>query len=99
MQQVVGFIDFVRERGVMGLAIGFVLGGAVSRVTTSFSTDVVNPALSYFFGGTKHLSDIVIGEIAIGRFLAAVVDFLVLALTVYLIFKILRLDTLDKKKE
>ncbi|OGG80185.1 hypothetical protein A3A39_02830 [Candidatus Kaiserbacteria bacterium RIFCSPLOWO2_01_FULL_54_13] len=95
----VGFLEFIRERGVMGLAIGFVLGGAVSRVTTSFSADIVNPLLAYFFGGTERLSDIVIGEIAVGRFLAAVLDFLVLALVVYLIFRVLKLDTLDKKKE
>ena len=82
----------------MGLAIGFVLGGAVSKVTTSFSSDVVNPALSYFFGGTERLGDIMLGSIAIGKFLAAILDFFILALTVYIIFRMLKLDTLDKPK-
>src|SRR3989344_2929229 len=95
----VGFLDFIRERAVVGLAIGFVLGGAVSKVTTSFSTDIVNPALIYLFGGTQRLSDVMLGEIAIGKFIATILDFLILALTVYLIFKILKLDRLDKKKE
>jgi len=98
-EQVVGFLDFVRERGVVGLAIGFVLGGAISKVTTSFSTDVVNPMLTYLFGGTGRLGDIVIGSIALGKFLAALLDFFILAFTVYLIFKVLKLDKLDKKKE
>lgn len=93
-----GFIDFIRERGVMGLAIGFVLGGAVSKITTSFSTDIVNPTLAYFFGGTERLGDITIGAIAVGKFLASVLDFFILALVVYLIFKVLRLDKLDKPK-
>ena len=83
----------------MGLAIGFVLGGAVSKVTTSFSSDIVNPALSYFFGGTERLGDIMVGSVAIGKFLAAILDFFILALTVYLIFRVLKLDTLDKPKE
>ena len=96
---ITGFIEFIRERGVMGLAIGFVLGGAVSRVTTSFSSDIVNPTLSYFFGGTERLGDLMIGSIALGRFLAAILDFLVLALTVYLIFRVLKLDKLDKSKD
>ena len=96
---VTGFITFIRERGVMGLAIGFVLGGAVSKVTTSFSSDIVNPALSYFFGGTERLGDIMVGSVAIGKFLAAILDFFILALTVYLIFRVLKLDTLDKPKE
>ena len=97
--QVSGFIDFIRERGVVGLAIGFVLGGAVSKVTTSFSADVVNPSLAYLFGGTAQLSELMIGSIAVGKFLAATLDFLVLALTVYLIFKVLKLDRLDKKAD
>ncbi|OGG58144.1 hypothetical protein A2853_01350 [Candidatus Kaiserbacteria bacterium RIFCSPHIGHO2_01_FULL_55_17] len=95
---VTGFIEFIRERGVMGLAIGFVLGGAVSKVTTSFSTDILNPTLSYLFGGTERLSDLMLGTIAIGKFLAAIVDFFVLALAVYIIFKVLRLDKIDIKK-
>ncbi|PIR82669.1 hypothetical protein COU20_01040 [Candidatus Kaiserbacteria bacterium CG10_big_fil_rev_8_21_14_0_10_59_10] len=94
----VGFIDFIRERSVVGLAIGFVLGGAVSRVTTSFSADIVNPVLVMLFGGTQRLGDIMVGSVALGKFLAAIVDFFVLALAVYLIFRVLGLDMLDKKK-
>ena len=94
--QVTGFLEFIRERAVVGLAIGFVLGGAVSKVTTSFSTDIVNPMLVYFFGGTERLGDITIGTITVGKFLAAVLDFFILALAVYLIFKVLKLDRLDK---
>ncbi len=94
-----GFLDFIRERGVMGLAIGFVLGGAVSKITTSFSTDVLTPALGYFFGGTEKLNDLMLGSVAIGKFLATIIDFLVLALAVYILFKVLKLDKLDKPKE
>lgn len=97
--QVSGFIDFVRERGVVGLAIGFVLGGAVSKVTTSFSTDILNPLIALIFGSTEGLANIMVGNIAVGKFAATIIDFLVLALAVYLIFKILKLDRLDKKKE
>lgn len=99
MQRVFGFIDFIRERGIMGLAMGFVLGGAVSKVTTSFSSDIINPALVYVFGGTQRLADVHIGSIAIGKFSAAVVDFLILAFVVYIIFKVLGLSNLDKPKE
>ena len=97
--QMSGFIEFVRERGVVGLAIGFVLGGAVSKVTTSFSTDILNPIIALLFGSTAALADFAIGNVAIGKFIATVIDFMVLALAVYLIFMVLKLDTLDKKKE
>jgi len=95
--QVNGFLEFIRERAVAGLAIGFVLGGAVSQVTSSFTVDIVNPLLVYLFGGTQRLGDISIGLIGIGKFLATLVNFFILALAVYLIFKALRLDHLDKK--
>lgn len=94
-----GFLDFIRERGVMGLAIGFVLGGAVSKVTTSFSADVLTPALAYLFGGTEKLNNLMFGSIALGKFLATIIDFFVLALAVYILFKALKLDKLDKQKE
>ena len=38
-----GFLEFVREQGVVGLATGFILGGAVSKVVTSLVTDIINP--------------------------------------------------------
>ena len=97
--QVSGFLEFIRERGVVGLAIGFVLGGAVSKVTASFSTDILNPLIALIFGPTAALADITVGNVALGKFAATLIDFIVLALTVYLIFKVLKLDRLDKKKE
>ena len=42
---VVGFIEFVRERGIVGLALGFVLGGAVQKFVTSFVNDIITPAI------------------------------------------------------
>lgn len=93
-----GFLEFIRERGVAGLLIGFVLGGALSKVTSSFSNDILNPALAIVFGSTQRLADIFIGTIAIGRFAVAVLDFLILALVVYLLFKVMGLDKLDKAK-
>ena len=96
---ITGFLDFIRERGVMGLAIGFVLGGAVLKVTTSFSTDVLTPSLAYLFGGTEKLNELMLGSVAIGKFIATIIDFFVLALAVYILFKVLKLDRLDKKEE
>ena len=40
-----GFLDFIREQGVVGLAVGFILGGAVSKLVTAIITDIVNPIL------------------------------------------------------
>lgn len=98
-----GFIDFVREQGVIGLAVGFILGGAVSKVVASLVTDIINPLLGIVFGLVGGLKDayLVIGSAKImwGDFLATLIDFLVIALVVYCGVKVLKLDKLDKKKE
>lgn len=97
-----GFIEFIREQGVMGLAVGFILGGAVSKVVTSFVTDIINPLLSIGLGAAGNLRDayIRIGSIKImwGGFVSNLIDFLVIALVVYFGVKLLRLEKLYKKK-
>ncbi len=96
------FMIFVREQGVVGLAVGFILGGAVSKVVSSLVEDIVNPLLSVVLGATDGLSRaaLTIGSISVkyGHFLATLIDFIVIAFVVYYIVKGLKLDRLDKKK-
>lgn len=98
-QHVTGFIEFVRERGVVGLAIGFVLGGAVQKTVTAFVTDIVNPFISIFTGSTDNFTKFAVGPFAVGDFISALLDFLILAVVVYFIFKGLGLHKLDKPKK
>lgn len=98
-----GFLNFIREQGVVGLAVGFILGGAVSKVVSSIVEDIVNPLLGIALGAVGNLSDYVwqVGsaKVTYGNFLANLVDFLVIALVVYLSVKLLKVDKLDRKKE
>jgi len=98
-----GFINFIREQGVVGLAVGFILGGAVSKVVASLVSDIINPLISAALGSAGNLKDtgVQIGSITIlwGSFVATVIDFIVIALVVYFGVKILKLDKLDRKKE
>lgn len=97
-----GFIEFIREQGVMGLAVGFILGGAISKLVSSFVNDLINPLLGIIFGAVGNLTDasIYIGSTSImwGKFVSNAIDFIVIALVVYVGVKVLRLDRLDKKK-
>jgi large-conductance mechanosensitive channel len=45
-----GFIDFIRERAIVGLAMGFVLGGSVSQMVNSFINDIINPIVGVVIG-------------------------------------------------
>jgi large conductance mechanosensitive channel len=98
-----GFLNFVREQGVMGLAVGFILGGAVSKVVTALITDIVNPVLGALLGMTKGLTtaSFTFGTVSIlyGDFISVLIDFIVVALVVYFGVKGLGLDKLDVKKE
>ncbi len=97
-----GFIDFIRERGVVGFAVGVILGGSVSKVVTSFLTDILNPFLGLVLGSTKGLENAYIPffktKIMYGHFLSVLIDFFVIAAVVYFGVKWLKLDKLDKKK-
>lgn len=98
-----GFLNFIREQGVVGLAVGFILGGAVSKVVSALVTDIINPVIGFALGaagGLKNAS-IILGEskIMYGDFIAVILDFIIIALVVYFGVKIIGLDRLDKKKE
>lgn len=98
-----GFLDFVREQGVAGLAVGFILGGAVSKVVTALITDIINPILGALLGVASGLASasFTVGNVTFlyGDFLSVLIDFTVIALVVYFGVKGLKLDKLDKKKE
>lgn len=97
-----GFIEFIREQGVTGLAVGFILGGAVSKFVTSLVNDIVNPVVGIFLGRAGELKQIFLqigpAKIMWGSFINSFIDFTIIALVVYFAVKILKLDKLDKKK-
>jgi large conductance mechanosensitive channel len=97
-----GFIEFIREQGVMGLAVGFLLGGAVSKLVTSFVNDMINPMVGVFIGRTGELKKVFFqvgsSKIMWGSFISSFIDFAIIAFVVYFGVKILKLDKLDKKK-
>lgn len=102
-QHMRGFINFIREQGVVGLAVGFILGGAVSKVVSAVITDIVNPLLGLMLGAAGEIKNAYLkigpAKILYGDLLSVVIDFLVVALVVYFGVKIIGLDKLDKKKE
>ena len=97
-----GFIDFIRERGVVGFAVAFILGGAVTKVVSSLVTDIVNPILGLVLSRTRSLEsmyfNIAGAKILWGHFVSVAVDFLILSMVVYFIVKVLNLEKIDRKK-
>lgn len=94
-----GFFQFIREQGVVGLAIGFILGSGVNKVVTSLVNDIIQPGIGLLFGSVNGLNGLAYSSIMYGRFIAGLIDFSILAAIVYFGFKGLGLDRLDKQKE
>jgi len=94
-----GFIQFIREQGVVGLAIGFVLGAAIGKVVSSFVQDVINPLIGLLWSSSDGLVGLTVGPVHLGTFFAALIDFVIISAVVYFGFKGLGLHKLDKKKE
>ena len=97
-----GFIEFIRERGVVGLAVAFIIGGAITKLVASFVTDIINPILGIVLSKTKSLESMSFSlggsKILWGHFVSVTIDFLIVSFVVYLIFKVVGLEKIDKKK-
>lgn len=107
-----GFLNFIREKGVVGLAVGLAIGTAATGVVTQIVGAVITPTVSLilsFFGleGLKSLNYVVktaadgtpLITYAVGDLIDALIKFLAVALVIYLVVMGLKLDKLDKKKD
>ena len=84
------------------MAVGFILGGAVSKVVAALVADIINPILGVALGAADGLktASFAVGSayILYGDLVSVVIDFVVIALVVYFGVKMLGLDKLDKPK-
>lgn len=91
------FFDFLKTFGIIGLAIVFVIVQASSKLITAFVEDIINPLIGLFLpsGSLEQLSAKVtsvsgaISEFRYGDFIANIIDFLIIALVVFITYKTL----------
>ena len=96
------FKEFLNEYKVMPLAIAFIIGGAVTVLVQSLVNDIIMPVIAPLIpGGDWQTSTLKITEdivISWGPFLAALINFVIIALVVFLIAKnILKEEKVTKK--
>ena len=101
-EHISGFMSFIRKQGVVGVAVAFVLAGAVAKVVTALVTDIINPLLSIVLGATDNLKALkfTVGPVEIlwGDFVSVTIDFLIIALVVYFAVELLGIEDEKKKK-
>ena len=84
------FKQFIARGNVMDMAVGVIIGGAFTAITTSLINDIIMPLLGIFTGSISFaaLSFTINGAvIAYGNFIQAVFNFLVMAFVVFCLIK------------
>lgn len=94
------FKEFALKGNIMDMAIGVVIGGAFQKIVNSLVNDVIMPAVSVLTGNVD-FSDLVftVGNASIkyGNFITTIVDFLIIAFSIFLVVKYL--NKLNRLKE
>lgn len=98
------FKEFVSRGNVMDMAVGIIIGGAFTSIVSSLVEDIINPILGIFGGmNFDRLCIQLTGDATLnyGKFITAVINFLVMALVVFIIVKIMNsaAKRLEPKKE
>lgn len=84
------FKEFISRGNVMDMAVGVIIGGAFSAIVTSLTEDIISPILGIFGGmNFDKLSVNILGEVTLnyGKFITAVVNFLIMALIIFIMMK------------
>jgi large conductance mechanosensitive channel len=94
------FRDFAMKGNIVDLAVAVIIGGAFGKIVTALTTSIVMPIISLILGkvAVSELS-FTIGRsvFPIGLFLQAVIDFILIALVLFIIVK--AMNSLKKKEE
>ncbi|MFB6190118.1 MAG: MscL family protein [Candidatus Nanohaloarchaea archaeon] len=84
------FTKFLEEYGVLGLAIAFVIGDAVSGLVKAIVNDLIMPVVELFLPAGEwqnYTVTFIRAELKLGHFMASVLDFTIIALLVFLFVK------------
>ena len=72
----------------MGLAAAFIIGLAVNALILSLAQDIITPIIGIFIPGFESIADIRLGPFGIGNFIAAAINFVIVAFIIFLIVKV-----------
>ena len=96
------FKEFISRGNMMDLAVGFIIGAAFTAIVNSLVKDIIYPLIGLFIGKID-LSNLkfTIGEATFkyGSFLNAVINFLIIALVVFFLIKLVNKITPKKEVE
>ena len=102
-----GFVNFIREQGVVGMAVGLAIGTAAGDTVKKLVTAFIDPLVQLVVGSQQGLQSASFtvevagrkGEFLYGAFVSSLITLIAVAFVVYAIVHFLKLDKLDKKKD
>ena len=91
------FKEFIARGNVMDMAVGIIVGGAFTSIVNSLVNDIITPAIQLVTGGNSLAPSLVIAGVNFGNFIGQVINFLIIALVVFLMIK--GINTMRDKME
>ena len=94
------FKEFISRGNVLDLAVGVIIGGAFNKIVSSLVDNILMPIIGLIIGGVDFSSlsfKIKDATIAYGLFIQNIVDFLIVAFTIFMVVK--AVNKLMRKKE
>ena len=95
------FSEFLKKYQVLGLAVAFIIGAASTKLVTAIVNDLIMPLVAVLVpGGDWRSSILQLGpvKILIGDFIGALIDFLIIALVVFLMVKVIMKEDATAKR-
>ena len=100
MSMLKDFRDFAMRGNVVDLAVAVIIGAAFGAIVSSLVDDVITPLLlapALKAANAQDLDQLSWGTVKYGKFLSAVIKFIIIAFILFLIIKAMR--SMEKKKE
>ncbi len=94
------FKEFISKGNIFDMAVGVIIGGAFGKIVTSLVNDIIMPLVGIIIGGhdfTGLVAKVGDAEIAYGTFIQNIVDFLIVALCIFIVVK--AMSRFKKKEE
>ena len=94
------FMDFLMKYQVIGLAVAFIIGAAATKMVTATVADIIMPVIAVLIpGGDWRTSVLQLGpvKLLVGDFVGAIIDFIIIALVVFIVVKFMMKEDTSKK--
>ncbi len=99
------FITFIREKGVLGLAVGIIMGGSITKLVTSIVDNLLSPIIGAVTGAAGNLNaleyTVPLTHVVFkyGAFISSLIDFMAVIAVVYFVFVKSPLNKIDRKAD